>query len=99
MKLKITLKALDKIAHDHGWARIDHQENIGMASYEKVTKDGPARINVYMTRMTVATIVNHPKDGRNQMFRKRVSQDLLKKIFANPRSHTPLGYRKKVHAR
>ncbi len=78
-----TLGFARKVAAKHGWAEIDHQANIMMVSF---VKDG-ARVNVYYSKMTVATIVNHPRWGRNQMFRKHVGNEALCAIFRNPRAH------------
>lgn len=81
--MSFNLDASRKFASEFGWQEIDHQENISMVSF---SRDG-CRINVYYTKMTVATIVNHPKWGRNQMFRKNVYGDHLRAIFENPRAH------------
>ena len=78
------LKAIREMAKEAGWAEIDHQENISMVSFAK----GSSRINLYYSRMTVATIVDHPRYGRNQMFRKRVPMAVLRELFNNPRRHT-----------
>lgn len=82
------LKEVRRIAKSKKWIEIDHQENISMVSFT----NGVDRINVYYTKMTVATCINHPKKGKTQLFRKRVKFDLLTKIFENPRIHTDIGY-------
>lgn len=87
---KIPLDVIDVLAKDEGYFRIDFQENLGMVSYS----DGVTRINVYLTKMTVATCLNHPKKGSTQLFRKNVNYEMLKSIFANPRKHTGKGYYK-----
>ena len=70
---------------------LDYQENIGLISFgfEDV------RINIYLTKMTVATCLNHPKKGKTQLFIKKISKDMLEKIFEYPRKHTGKGYYKK----
>ena len=83
------------LAKKHGWRFYDYQDNIGMVSYRKLIGQSLARINVYLTKMTVGTSLEHPKHGKTQMFRKRVSPKLLEKIFINPRVHTGQGYRRK----
>lgn len=88
-------KEIDKIAKKHGWDSLDFQSNIGLVSYEKLFRGWPARINVYMTKMTVATCLDHPNKGKTQLFRRHVDPDLLEKIFENPRVHTDKGYRQK----
>ena len=90
------VKALKKLAAAHGWDFHDHQENIGLVSFVKTIKGNRARINVYTTKMTVATALTHPKHGKTQLFRKRVDKEMMGKIFANPRVHTPNGYRERV---
>jgi len=81
-----------KLAEAHGWGGEVFQENISMLSY---FKEG-MRINIYLTKMTVGTVLNHPKQGKTQMFRKHVTPKELDKLFENPRQHTGKGYRKKV---
>jgi hypothetical protein len=86
---------IEKIAKSHDWKFHDYQENIGMISFVKIIDGDPARINIYVTKMTVATCINHPRKGKTQLFRKHVDEKLLKLIFENPRVHTPFGYREK----
>lgn len=71
-----------------GYRLIDFQETIGMISFAK--KD--VRINVYLSKMTVATCLTHPKRGATQLFRKNVDLKMMKEIFRNPRIHTGEGY-------
>lgn len=73
------------------------QENIGLLIFT----NGQVQINVYTTRMTVGTCLNHPKLGKTQLFRKHVSFKELEEIFKNPRVHLNAegfrhyGYRRK----
>jgi hypothetical protein len=86
-----TVKEIRDIAKRCEWIEIDHQENISMISFTK----SRSRINVYYSkpwRMTVATVVNHPTVGRQQLFRKYVRMDELERIFRYPRTHTGKGY-------
>ena len=89
----MNIKSIKKMANEHGWGFHDHQANIGLISFVKIIAGDPARINIYMTKMTVATCISHPKKGKTQLFRKNVSEKLLAKIFKNPRIHTHKGYR------
>jgi len=91
MTFRIPKDTTDTIAKKHGYVCFDFQENIGMASYS----DGATRINIYLTKMTVATCLHHPKKGSTQLFRKNVDQKMLEEIFAYPRKHTGVGYYKK----
>lgn len=89
----MTPQKLKSMAKKHGWDFIDHQEDIGMMSFRKVFQGHPARINIYTTKMTVATCINHPVQGKTQLFRRRVNDQMMKKIFENPRIHTDRGYK------
>jgi len=91
----MTVNELKSMATKYGWSFHDYQENIGMLSFVKVIDGDPARINIYSTKMTVATCINHPNKGKTQLFRKRVNRILMGKIFNNPRTHTHKGYRTK----
>jgi len=92
---KTRLDIVTRAARSRGWKFFDFQETPGLASYRKHYGGGPCRINVYISTMTVATALNHPKKGKTQLFRKRVSYPLLIQIFENPRVHTNKGYRQK----
>lgn len=91
MKHLIPIDIIEKAALAEDYFRIDYQEDKGMISYS----DGQTRINIYLTTMTVATCLNHPKKGKTQLFRKNVNLKMLKDIFECPRKHTGKGYIKK----
>lgn len=88
---RIPIEEIDAIAKAESFFKIDFQEQIGMVSYS----DGSTRINIYLTKMTVATCLTHPKKGPTQLFRKNVNIDTLKEIFNYPRKHTGKGYYKR----
>ncbi len=88
MNYKISIEEIKLIAYEFGYNFIDYQENIGLISFG--IKD--VRINIYLTKMTVSTCLNHPKKGKTQLFRKNVNKDMLKEIFNYPRKHTGKGY-------
>lgn len=80
------------IGEKNGWTYLTYQENIGMISMVK----NDMRINIYTTKMTIATAIKHPKLGKTQLYRKNVWRtDELNKIFENPRVHTGKGYHTK----
>eukprot|EP00933_Yihiella_yeosuensis_P005859 TRINITY_DN110459_c0_g1_i1.p1 TRINITY_DN110459_c0_g1~~TRINITY_DN110459_c0_g1_i1.p1 ORF type:complete len:417 (-),score=56.68 TRINITY_DN110459_c0_g1_i1:67-1317(-) len=60
------------------------------------TWDG-MRINVYYTTGTVGTCLEHPRQGKTQLFRRNVDYNMLENIFRNPRIHTDLGYHEVKH--
>ena len=53
---------------------------------------GNIRINVYWTTGTVGTCLDHPRQGKTQLFRRNVDLSSLRAIFQNPRTHTGSGY-------
>ena len=54
--------------------------------------DNCIRINIYWTTRTVGTCLNHPRQGKTQLFRRNVDMIQLRSIFKNPRIHTGTGY-------
>lgn len=91
----VAVAKLKRMARKHGWKILDEQPDIGLVSFRKEIDGYPARINVYTTKMTVGTALNHPKQGKTQLFRKKVDEDLMCKIFDNPRVHTTKGYQRR----
>lgn len=85
-------KEILKMAEKHGWWLADNQKNICMLIFKR----GEEQINVYWSKMTVTTVVDHPKQGRQQLYRKNVTHAELYKLFANPRQHTGKGYRNRI---
>jgi len=87
---------IKQLAKKHGWKYLEYQANISMISFIKISSQSDQmRINIYLTTMTVATALNHPKQGRTQLYRKRCTLEDIEKIFKNPRQHTNKGYHTK----
>jgi len=84
-------KALE-IAQKHGWRFLEYQEDNKMISF---TNDKKERANFWYTTRTLGTCINHPTSGKTQLFRKKVTNAQLEKIFEDPRIHTGKGYHKK----
>jgi len=57
--------------------------------------DNNERINIYYTTRTIGTAIDHPSQGKTQLFRRKCTVDDLKQILQNPRSHTGKGYKKR----
>jgi len=89
--IEVKIEDIKNTAERHGWEFLTYQKDIYMLSFSKEDM----RINVYVTKMTVATCIDHPKQGKTQMFRKNVNKFMLNRIFKNPRIHTDKGYQKK----
>lgn len=91
MQYKISIDRIKELSEKYNYNLIDYQENIGLISFGQDS----TRINIYLTKMTVATCLNHPKKGKTQLFRRNVNEQMLEEIFEYPRKHTGKGYYKK----
>lgn len=87
-KLKPIGDRVCAIAVANGYEVKDWQPNNGALIFT----NGAVQITVWLTKMTVGTCISHPKKGPTQMFRKKVSFELLETLFKNPRQHTGKGY-------
>lgn len=85
---------VEDVAKKYGWKKIKSQDPT-MISFLKTYVENRARINVWEGRKgrTVGTYLTHPKQGKTQLFRRKVTDSELVKIFENPRIHTGKGYR------
>lgn len=86
--LDFRLREITRIAYLYEWKFARYQKDIEMLSFIREQ----ARINIYLTTMTVATAIHHPFKGKTQLFRRDVSFGLLKAIMRYPRVHTKKGY-------
>lgn len=68
-----------------------------MVSFVKPTPNGSVRINVWKNDrnplFTVGTYLNHPKQGKTQLFRKGMTLQEVEALLVKPRLHTGKGYR------
>jgi hypothetical protein len=55
------------------------------------------KLDWYFTTATVKTSMDHPAQGKTQMFRKKVSPAVYRRILENPRVHTDQGYQRRPH--
>lgn len=83
------------IAQSMGWTLEQHQENIDLLIF---VREG-IQMNVYYSKMTVATSMKHPTLGFTQLYRRNVGYGLLKHLMDHPRLHTGKGYYHKSEGR
>jgi hypothetical protein len=76
---------------DYGWTCLGANQQSRVVFYEK----NGDRMDYYPTTGTVKTMVDHPNQGRTQMFRRNLSNSQFKQVCLNPRSHTGHGYQTK----
>jgi len=91
----VDFKEVKEIAKKEKWEPIEGVSDPYMVSFSRSFQGHPARINVWIGKrgITVGTYINHPKQGKTQLFRRHVTKKLMKKLFKNPREHTSHGYK------
>ena len=78
------------VAKTYGWVRLPSRD-IDFSFTRKGT-----RINIWYAKngtFTVGTALEHPRQGKTQLFRRNVSPKLLERILDYPRVHTNKGYK------
>lgn len=76
---------LDVLAERHAWERMEIPPNTNfMISFKKMD----IRLNFWLSTGTVASCLLHPKQGKTQLFRRKVTLEEAEQIFINPRIHT-----------
>lgn len=79
------LHEICEMAHSLGWKLIDHQEPQKMVSFKRES----VRVNVYYSRMTVGICYNNNVAKASQIFKKKVSEKLLRKILSSHKEIVP----------
>lgn len=91
-RLKENKEAVRNVAKRHDWTETDETNGGVMMTFVRDEK----KIEVWPSRMTVATMLNHPKQGKTKLYRRNVwDVSVLEAIFKNPRVHTTGGYKKR----
>ncbi len=80
-----------KLAYRYGW-RIEAAKDKTLLIFNRIKDNEHQQINVWWTRMTIATSLKHPKRGKTQLYGRNIDAALLEKIFNNPRVHTGKRY-------
>jgi Fic family protein len=85
-----------RLGKSHGWKMSAvKKSSAGMIAMEK----GTVRINIWPTTCTVGTYLEHPTQGKTQLYRGHNSYKELEDIFKDPRKHTGKGYHNKKNER
>lgn len=93
--MKLDPREIHTIAKSLGWELIDQQNNISLLSYSKGFNGESVRLNIYWSKGTVGTAMNHPTKGKTQLFRRHCSLKEIRSLLTNPRKHTEKGYYEK----
>jgi len=86
---------VQELATDYGWMELPvHPNDEGKMLSFYSSEHGGVRANVYLKTGTVATCLDHPTQGKTQLFRgQRDTFEKLEEVFVNPRIHTDSGYK------
>lgn len=101
----------DAAAADYGWtftgssgaARVEFFERMFPAPPEAEGVAAAAvaawtlvKLDFYFTTGTVKTSLDHPRQGRTQLFARQVSPDVYHQILLDPRAHTNVRYQQRT---
>jgi hypothetical protein len=87
---------LDSMGETRGWDKIEGlPAQPPMASYRMQYGDGIIRLNFWLSTGTVGSYLDHPRQGKTQLFRREITMSGAAEIFDNPRQHTGKGYHTK----
>lgn len=76
----------------HGWTKTGSNDQSRVEYYQRDN----VRMDYYPTTGTVKTSMDHPSQGKTQMFRRDLSDSSFEKVLDNPRSHTGQGYQRRT---
>ena len=86
---------LDYQAETRGWTKLDTTNNSSsttaaapMVSYKR----DDVRLNFWLSTGTVGSYLDHPRQGKTQLFRRDINMSQTSDLFHNPRQHTGVGY-------
>ncbi|KAJ1475637.1 hypothetical protein T484DRAFT_3159016 [Baffinella frigidus] len=96
--MALALDQVRKIASEERLKETFFNETSRVVSFAP-DSPGNARINVYYSTGTVGTCLDHPRQGKTQLFRRKVDLAMLRETFRNPRVHTDRGYQRRQRQR
>ena len=86
----LKIKDIRRLSRIYGYREVQLNEESCVIAFTQESQH--TRINIYYTTGTVSTSITHPRRGKSQLFRRKVSFEQLADIFADPRVHTGKGY-------
>lgn len=79
-----------RVGHAESWSEVQYNEESRVVAFKR-RSDG-ARLNFYYTTGTVGSALDHPRQGKTQLFRRDMTIDQVRELLSNPRVHTGAGY-------
>lgn len=82
-------------AMDYGWTFTGSADSVVEFFEKKMPDESMVKLDFYFTTGTVKTSLDHPTQGKTQLFASKVTPDVYVQILQNPRVHTNVRYKKK----
>jgi hypothetical protein len=94
---ELDVEAVRRAAVQGGLHEIYFNQTSRVVSFAPNPDDPRAltRINIYYSTGTVGMCLEHPQQGKTQLFRRDVSMPLLRELMQDPRLHTGTGYHRR----
>ena len=90
--IKLDEQVLDRMAVSNDWTKHNtHNISCSTASYVKEDK----MLTFWLSTGTVGSYLNHPVQGKTQLFRRSITHSEAEQLFKQPRTHTGKGYQKR----
>ncbi|KAK9807409.1 hypothetical protein WJX73_001632 [Symbiochloris irregularis] len=80
---------------DYGWQYQGSNAQSRVEFYQHPTNG--AKLDYYPTTGTVKTSLDHPTQGKTQMFRRDLDDTGYEQVLQNPRAHTNQGYQTRAN--
>ena len=80
-------------AERQGWTCTSYDAGQGQLVFlERWMRGDKFMLHVWCTTGTVGSYLDHPSQGKQQLYRRNVDESMLRQILNNPRVHTGQGY-------
>lgn len=80
-------------AERQGWTKFRYEHGQGQLVFlERHMQGERYELHVWCTTGTVGSYLDHPRQGKTQLYRRNVDMSGLRQILNNPRAHTGTGY-------
>ncbi len=94
-KMSLQLVRTAAVEANPPWLEVYVDESSKVVSFERTSMGIAYSLNVYFTSGTIGTILEHPAQGKMQLFRTECDVKMLKNIMENPRMHIERGYQRR----
>lgn len=96
MAFRLEPDEVAELAGEYGWTETAFEPSQGNLMFLEQSVGGERfMLHVWCSTGTVGSYLNHPRQGKTQLYRRNVSMHGLAEIFNNPRVHTNGGYQRR----